>query len=301
MATKISVIVPTYNGGITLEQTLYSLYGQTLNPFEIIVVDNASTDGSVALLEKFQSQSTSRRIKSQIIRNKKNLGVTGGRNSGIKAANKKANYLFFFDHDMVADKKMLEELFKVAESDSNIGIVTPKIYYWEDRKIIWAAGTNMNLWTGQVLFRGGKDKGQYETVEEVQVAPAAILVKRQVVEKIHKFDDRFFATYEDTDFCYRARNAGFKTYYVPSAVAYHKISREKNLEQKHLLSRSFWIARNRVIFMRDFGKNYFIFLLISPVYLFYFVKLAINQKDFIGLANYLKGYKAGIIEVLGRK
>ncbi len=297
MGPKISIIVPTYNGRKTLEQALYSLARQTLKTFEIIVVDNASTDGSAALLQKLQAS----RLKFRIIRNKKNLGVTGGRNSGIKAANKKANYLFFFDHDMVADKKMLEGLVNVANSDSDIGIVTPKIYYWEDKKIIWSAGTNINLWTGQVLFRGGKDQGQYETVEEVQVAPAAILVKRQVVEKINMFDDRFFATYEDTDFCFRARRAGFKTYYVPTAIAYHKISREKKLEQKHLLSRSFWIARNRLIFMHEFGKNYLLFLLISPVYFFYFVKLAINQKDFFGLVNYLKGYLAGIMDVSDRK
>ncbi len=297
MVPKISVIVPTYNGRKTLEQTLSSLAGQTLRAFEIIVVDNASTDESTALLQKLQTS----RLKFKIISNKKNLGVTGGRNSGINAANKRAKYVFFFDHDMVADKKMLEELVKVAESDSNIGIVTPKIYYWEDKKIIWAAGTDINLWTGQVLFRGGKDQGQFETVEEVQVAPAAILVKRQVIEKIHKFDDRFFATYEDTDFCYRARKVGFKTYYAPLANAYHKISREKKLEQKRLLSRSFWIARNRLIFMREFGKNYLIFLLISPIYFFYFVKLAINQKDFIGLVNYLKGYLAGIMEAFDRK
>ena len=84
---------------------------------------------------------------------------------------------------MVADKGMLEELVKVSESDNEVGIVTPKIYYSDDKDRIWSAGTGMNLWTGQVLFRGGKDMGQFDVSEEVQVAPAAMLVKRKVLDK----------------------------------------------------------------------------------------------------------------------
>ena len=233
----------------------------------------------------------------KLVNLKRNTGVTGGRNAGISIANKNSQYLLFIDHDMVVDKNMLENLVQVAEMDPSYGIITPKTYYWENKKRIWAAGTNINLWTGQVLFRGGKDRGQFERIEEVQVAPAVILAKREVLNKINGFDNRYFATYEDTDFCFRAKREGFKTIYAPAAIAYHKISPLPADERKRLLDRSFWIGRNRILFMRDHGKNFYTFLLISSIYLLYFLLLAIKEKDFKGFMNYLKGAVAGCIIV----
>lgn len=296
--SKISVIIPTLNSWNTLGSCITSIFKQTLKPEELIVVDNASSDGTWEKISNLKSRAANAEQISnlKLVRNKQNLGVTGGRNAGISIANKNSQYLLFFDHDMVADKNMLLNLVKVAEMDSSYGIITPKIYYWEDKKRIWAAGTNINLWTGQVLFRGGRDVGQFEKIEEVQVAPAVMLVCQEVIHKLKGFDSRYFATYEDTDFCFRAKDKGFKTIYSPKAFAYHKISPKKNLEQKRLLDRSFWIGRNRVLFMRDFGKSYYLFLLFSPVYLLYFIKLALQQKNPKGLTSYLKGFIAGMLQ-----
>lgn len=287
LKSKISVIIPTLNSWATLRECITSINKQTVKPSEIIVVDNASSDGTSKNVRKNFP-------KVKLITLERNTGVTGGRNAGIKLASKKSDYLLFIDHDMIADKNMLANLIDVAEMDESYGIITPRIYYWQDKKRIWAAGTNINLWTGRVLFRGGKDIGQFEKIEEVQVAPAAMLVKRKVIDTIKKFDNRYFATYEDTDFCFRARKHNFKTVYAPAAIAFHKISPLHSDEQKRLLSRSFWIGRNRVLFMRDFGRSYIIFLFFSTVYLLYFIKLALEQKNFEGLINYIKGFIAGV-------
>lgn len=286
---KVLVIIPTLNSWNTLRSCVVSLYEQTLLPTEILVVDNGSTDGTSSKVKIFFP-----RVK--LITLDRNTGVTGGRNAGISAANKKGGYLLFFDHDMVAEKNMVENLVEVAEMDKSYGIITPKIYYLEDKKRVWAAGTNINLWTGQVLFRGGKDMGQFEKIEEVQVAPAALLVKKQVISRIGKFDERYFLTYEDTDLCFRAKRKGYKTIYVPKAIAYHQLSLLKTDDRKRLLSRAFYVARNRVLFMKDFGKNFYLFLLFSPVYLFYFGVMAIIEKDFKSFNNFLKGYLRGITE-----
>jgi len=299
---KISVVIPTYNSWKTLKPCIGSAKKQTLKPDEIIIVDNASTDGTKEKVKKHFPD-------VKLVALEKNTGVTGGRNTGIKASSKHCNYIFFFDHDMVADDRMLEELVKVAENNKNIGIVTPKIYYWKDphsdrqgRKRIWAAGTGMNLWTGQVLFRGGEDVGQYDKVEEVQVAPAAMLVKKEVIDKIGGFDDRYFATYEDTEFCFRAREVGFLTYYSPSSMAWHKISPEKKDEEERLLSRSFYVARNRIYFMGDYANNFWIFLLFSPAYFIYYFKIALNNLDKKAILEYLKGYVVGVkMEFLVRR
>lgn len=287
---KISVVIPTYNSWLTLEPCLSSIYKQTLMPLEVIVVDNGSVDETSSNVSKYFP-------KVKLIKLRKNTGVTGGRNAGIEKSSKSSDYILFFDHDMIADKKMTECLVLTAEENQHYGIITPKIFYWENKKRIWAAGTNINLWTGQVLFRGGRDRGQYDKVEEVQVAPAAMFVSRQVLKKIHKFDNRYFATYEDTDFCFRAEKKGYKTIYSPNAIAYHQISTLSENERKRLLERSFWIARNRILFMKDFGKNFYLFLCFSLVYLLYFIKLSWQQRDLEGLLNYVRGVGAGFREV----
>ena len=289
MTKKISVIIPTYNSYKTLLPCVKSILDQTLKPYEVIVVDNASVDGS---WEKLLQSNLVSEIK--IYRNAKNLGVTGGRNRGIKEASKKSDYLFFFDHDMIADKKMLKELVNTAE-DENAGIVTPKIYYLSDKTRIWSAGTAVNLWTGQTIFRGGRDRGQYEKSEEVAVAPAAILAKWAVVDKLRNFDDRYFATYEDTDFSFRAKKVGFKVYYSPKAVAYHDLSTDPNKEAERLLSRGYLVGKNRVLFMKDFGKNFFVFLCFLPVYVFYYAKMGLKHNNFKGIGNFVRGTIEGIL------
>jgi len=229
------------------------------------------------------------------IKNTKNLGVTGGRNRGVREASKSSDYIFFFDHDMVADPRMLEELIKVAEEKKEIGIVTPKIYYWENKNVIWSAGTDVNLWTGQTIFYGGKDVGQYNEIREVGVAPAAILAKREVLDKVGNFDSIYFATYEDTDFCFRAKRMGFLTYYAPSATAYHKIPFDKKDADIRLLSRSYWIGRNRVIFMRRFGKNILVFVVLLPVFFVYYLYLSSKYKNINSIKDFVRGTVDGFL------
>lgn len=287
---KISVVIPTYNSWQTLKECIKSIQNQTLVPSEIIIVDNASIDG------------TSEKVKIdfpevKLISLKINTGVTGGRNKGIEESSRWSDYVLFFDHDMVANKNMIEELVRVSQLDKKVGIVTPKIFYWEDRKRIWAAGTGINLWTGQILFRGGRDVGQYEREEEVQVAPAVLLAKREVINQLKLFDNRYFTTYEDTDFCFRARKAGFKVFYAPKAKAFHKIPSEPKEESIRLLSRAYWVGRNRILFMKDFGNNFYIFLVFLPIFIIYYLRLALVHKRFPAWIKLIQGIFVGFTEV----
>jgi GT2 family glycosyltransferase len=294
MNKKISVIIPTQNGLATIIPCLKSIINQSVKPQEIIIVDNASTDRTIRKVQNLKVNSQGDNLKLKIIKNKKNLGVTGGRNRGIREVMEDVSYLFFFDHDMVAENKMLEELVKVAQKYPKVGVVTPKIYYWGDKKVIWSAGTGINLWSGQVIFRGGIDVGQYEKDQEVQVAPAAMLVKKEVISKIHKFDDIFFAVYEDTDFCFRAKNIGYLTYYAPKAIAYHKIPYKNSDVYKRLVERLYWIGRNRTIFMKRFGRSMIIYLLFSPMYFMYYSFLSIRYGKLSNISDYLRGFVDGL-------
>lgn len=294
MLSKVSVIIPTLNSWVTLRYSIASLYKQTLTPFEIIVVDNDSSDRTSENVKKEFPE-----IKLVVL--ERNTGVTGGRNAGIKTANKNSQYLLFFDHDMVAGKSMLENLIKAINMNSGYGIATPKIGYLHSKGYIWSSGTSINLWTGQVLFRSGKDLGQYDKVEEVQVAPAAFLVKKEVIKKIGIFDNRYFATYEDTDFCFRAKLQGFSTVYTPYALAYHDISPDPEFTASRLLSRAYYVGRNRVLFMKDYAKSFPLFLLFSPVYLLYFVYLGLKLRNMKGVIDYLKGFMVGLKDCMKKK
>lgn len=284
---KISVVIPTYNSWITLRESIKSIQNQTLKPFEVIIIDNGSSDGTP---DKVKSSFP----KVKLIRLKENRGVTGGRNKGIESASD-TDFILFFDHDMIADKKMLQNMVKIFGLRNKLGIVTPKIYYFDDKKRIWAAGTGINLWTGQVIFRGGRDIGQYEKTEEVQVAPAVMLVKRELINRLKAFDDRYFATYEDTDFCFRARIAGFKIFYAPRAFAYHKIPSDPKKEAIRLLSRAYLVGRNRILFMKDFGNNFYVFLLFLPIFIIYYLRLAVINGRFIDWLKFIYGTFAGIM------
>lgn len=285
---KISVIIPTYNSWRTLKECVASLLRQTVRPSEIIVVDNGSTDKTCKNIRSFFP-------KIRLIQLKKNTGVTGGRNMGINVVDSKVPYLCFFDHDMVADRKMLGELLKGIDNDNDIGIAAPKIYYHTDKKRIWSAGTGINLWTGKVWFRGGKDVGQYDLSQEIEIAPAAMLVKKEVIDKIKGFDDRYFVTFEDSDFCFRAKKKKFSIVYIPAAVAYHQISPDLKIESRRLLDRAFWIGRNRILFMKDFGKIFYVFLLFLPFYCVYYLKLAIENKRPKAFLSFMKGITAGFL------
>src|SRR3989344_9484832 len=128
---KVSVVIPTYNLKSDLLDCIDSIVRQDYKNIEIIVVDNASTDGtSEAVKKKFP--------KVKVIRNKKNLGVTGGANRGVKEA--VGAYLLFIDHDNILKKDMITKLVELMESDPKIGITVGKIYFDEDRSVIWAAG-----------------------------------------------------------------------------------------------------------------------------------------------------------------
>src|SRR5687767_8936869 len=126
MNPRISVVVPTYNSVQTLGPCIESIYSQTIKPFEVIIIDNASSDGTWQMLGKNFP-------KAKKIRLEENTGVTGGRNEGIKNVSKQSGYIFFFDHDMIADKKLLRALVEALKSDPQAGIITPKIYYWDDK------------------------------------------------------------------------------------------------------------------------------------------------------------------------
>lgn len=214
----ISVVIPNFNGAKFLPMCLDSFKDQTYKDFELIVVDNCSTDGSCELIrEKYP--------EVILIPMDYNSGFSVAVNRGMAKAG--GEYIALFNNDAAAEPGWLEELLKGMESDETVGICGSKILFYFQRDTIDSTG--VTLYDDGVTENRGhqeKDTGQYEKREFLFGAcAAAILYRRKMLEDIavegEIYDEDFFAYYEDADINFRAHLAGYKCLYVPSAVVYH--------------------------------------------------------------------------------
>lgn len=252
----VSLVILNYNGREYIERCIDSVLNQTYRNREIIIVDNASSDGSLEILKKKYSSDV------RIVENKENLGFAEGNNIGMRMA--KGRYIALLNNDAIADKNWLKMLVSAAErSDSSFGSWASKILFYEDRKIIDTVGhllypDGLNRGRG----KGEADKGQYNKEEEVFCpSGCAALYLKTMLDKIGFFDADFFAYGDDLDLGMKARMAGWKCLYVPDAVVFHLSSATAG---KYSTLKAYLVERNRIwILIKYFPLRY---ILLSPVY-----------------------------------
>jgi len=231
--SRVSVIVLNWNGWQDTVECLGSLEKlETGNlKIDVIVCDNGSTDDSLERLRAFKIQNS--RFKIHVIENRANLGFAGGNNPGIRYAMEQgADYVFLLNNDtIIQDGDFLQKLVAVGESDPTIGILGPFVLFADDPEKIHFAGGKINFWMNRAEHIGLGEKmenGKWKTVRPYEVdyiTGAAMLVKRQVIEKIGLMNESYFLYYEDSDWCIRARKAGFRCIMVSEARILHKVSR----------------------------------------------------------------------------
>jgi len=228
---KVSVIIINWNGKDYITKCIRSLKNLDYKDYEIIVVDNGSNDGSQkTLMKEFPSL--------KLIENGENLGFAEGNNIGIKKAfqDLEVKYIATLNNDTVVESSWLRELVYAAERNGRIGSCQSKMLRYSDHRIIDSTGIKL-LPTGSVADRGSgeEDKGQYEKFAEVFGACAgAALYRREMLDEVGLFPSEYFASYEDVDLAWRARYAGWKCVYIPSAIVYHVrfASQKKMLDEK---------------------------------------------------------------------
>lgn len=229
---------------------------------EIVLVDNASTDNSLDLIQKSKIKNQSDNFKLKIIENNENLGFAEGNNVGIHyALENGADYVMLLNPDTLVDKNLLVHLIDFAETDDKIGILSPKIYfapgfeYHHDRykdsergRVIWYAGGKMD-WKNVLASHRGvdeMDQGQYDEVMETDFGTGCcLLVKSQVLQKIGFLDEQYFLYFEDNDFCQRAKKAGYQTYYAPKGYLYHLNAGSSKSGSD---TQDYFISRNRMLY-----------------------------------------------------
>lgn len=292
----VSAIIVTRNRKQDVIYCINSLKKSDYKNLEIIVVDNDSDEP----IEKWFKKKFP---DVKLILSNKNLGGAGGRNLGLKYA--KGNFYLFMDDDAIAGKKMIISLVKILKNEKSAGVVQPIIYDKERRNLLDGAGHDINLLTGRIKAWGAKEEdfGQYNFLREIPLAGCIWMVKREVIDKIGGYDERYFIPYEDSDFSFRARKAGYKIYCNPEALAWHTgrkeifVNRWVDLIGISSLERAFRVSRNKLIYMSKHApnKNFLLFLIfIQPIYLLIHSIIIIIALRFDVLIKYWQGVFEGL-------
>jgi len=248
----VSIIIVNYNQKNLLNVCVKGILKVAPKiDYEIIVVDNASTDGSDAIIDKLKTKSQ----KLKVILNKKNLGFAGGCNVGIKES--KGDYILILNPDIVVLENSIEKLYQFMEKNKNVGIAGPKLL--NPDKSIQSSCYRFPSWYIPILrrtFLGGlswaKKKLDYYLMNDFDhqggkgvdwLLGAALMIRKSMLDKIGLFDERFFLYFEDIDLCRRAKKSGWQVYYYPFSEMFHYYQRTSAKQQGFfsLFSKVTWI------------------------------------------------------------
>jgi GT2 family glycosyltransferase len=247
---QVTIIVLNWNGLNDTLDCLESLDQLDYQNYKVVIVDNGSIDGSVPVIrERFPGVT--------IIENGENLGYAGGNNVGLRyAMAEEADYALLLNNDTVVDPAFLRILVYAVQAEPAVGIAGPTIYYHERPDVIWSAGGAIDWQRGNTRMVGLDERGEGQFGAEPRavdfVTGCAMLIRRTVMEKAGLLDERFFAYYEETEWCVRVARAGYKIVHVPLARMWHKISPSAQADSPLV---HYYMTRNRLLFLKATGAG----------------------------------------------
>jgi hypothetical protein len=263
MSSKVSVIIVNYNGAHHLDSCLNSLYRQSFKDFEIIVVDNNSSDDSVRILEKHQN-------RINLIELKINTGFAGGNNIGYKFA--KGEYIVTLNNDTEVAEDWLERLVFAISENTSIGMCASNIVMF-DSDITDSAGDGFTTsGRGVKLNQGQKFKTDNKLSYIFGACAGAALYRKKMIEEIGFFDEDFYLIHEDTDLSFRAQLLGWKCIYVPNAIVKHKVSSTIGIDSD--ISIYYSLRNTLLVWLKNMPKKlmlkYFHHVLVHEVATFFY-------------------------------
>lgn len=219
---NICIIILNWNGYAVTKDCLLSLQQISYPCYNIIIVDNGSTDNSVGKLSKEFAQVDYFPLD-------RNYGFTGGNNKGIVYALNKYNpdYFLLLNNDTEVCADFLDQLLQPFLCYPTVFATVPKIYFFDKKDTIWCAGGKVSALTGIVTEYGKRQKDSKATSVQKTVGfmnGCSVLLSKNAIQKIGLLDELFFAYSEDTDYSLRIRKSGHTIVYVPESVVYHKVS-----------------------------------------------------------------------------
>jgi GT2 family glycosyltransferase len=224
MSKKLAIILVNWNSYSLTDDTLQSLYKTSYKDYDIICVDNASTDDSLKQLRTNHANII-------LLTCDQNTGFTGGNNKGMQYAIQQGyTYTLLLNNDVAVESDFLESLVQALDENENLGAVQPLIYFHHDRTLIWNAGSRYNKWLGVTKTIGYNKKDAQHTYRNQNqgfaskiawITGCAFMVKNEVLKKVGLLYEPFFIYYEDVDLSFRIKNAGYDLGYVSASVIYH--------------------------------------------------------------------------------
>jgi GT2 family glycosyltransferase len=294
---KISIILLNYNGADDTLECLRSLFSVSYSHFDIIIVDNKSTDDSVIKIQRFLLSNGFLCSKSggsyilegltiKLIKSDHNGGYGCGNNIGIKSALEgDTDYVLILNNDTEVESDFIQPLLEIAVSDSNIGIVGNKILYHSDKSNIWFNGGSFSPLTARLKhFDFNKKNINQECSEKVTFITGCLwLIPRKVFVDVGYINEKYFMYVEDFEYCYRVQKKGFKLKIANTNMVSHKVG---GVSEGHVSAFSiYWKSRNKI----RFAKEYFSFpnnvIAISEVAIFQSIRWIYKGKMKLLLSN----------------
>jgi GT2 family glycosyltransferase len=289
---KVSIIVLNWNGKEDTIECLNSLNNITYPNYDIVLVDNGSTDGSAAFFSKHYP-------KVKIITNRENMGFAEGNNIAIKHLLKtNTEYVLLLNNDTIVDREFLTELIKVIEKNPRIGIVGPVICDYKNPNLVQSAGVKINWNTGNqnVLYANKKYAEIPNKLIYVDyIAGCALLCKLKFYTELGFLNPKYFAYWEETDLCIRAKKAGYEVTCLPGTKIWHKGTFNRKIsgfKQYHMIRNMFWFMRQHANIKTLLFFTLYFFIIKFELEIF----KCIYYKNYVTLPFFLKGIRDGIIE-----
>ena len=267
MNFKVIVLILSYDGKHLLDDSVSSYLANDYSNFEVVVIDNGSTDGTREYVQN-------KWPVVHVLRTETNLGYSGGFNIGLEYAfeQKNADYVLITNNDVKADENAISALIMIAKKNPMTGFVTGKVYYYDQPDILQTVGKEYSdlVWNGKHIGAREKDIGQFDQESErCFIDDIYTLVSRKVFEDVGSYNPEFFLQCEEWDWQARAKNKGYKIQYTPHAKIWHK---ESMTIGRQSATKSYYNARNPMLVILkyrspDFFKTYFWHHLYSGVFL----------------------------------
>ncbi|MET0635115.1 MAG: glycosyltransferase family 2 protein [Chitinophagaceae bacterium] len=281
----ISIVTLNWNQVDITCEFLESTRNFTYKNYEILVCDMGSAVDPTNRINSGNYPNT------RVLRSETNLGFSGGNNWGMRHL--KGDYIFIVNNDTEVTPSLLEDLLEPFSQDPTIGVTCPKIRFHHNPEVIQYAGFHpINVFTGRTTAVGTleEDKGQHDQSGFTHGAHAcAMLVKREVIEKVGMFPEKFFIYYEEWDWSSRIIRAGYKIYYQAKGLIFHK---ESITMGKKSAIKVYFHTRNRILYMRR-NTNFLQFFVFISFFTFFTAPKSIitfaAKKQFQHLKSFIKG------------
>lgn len=245
MAPKVSIIILNWNSKEDTLECLESVYQIDYPNYEVIVVDNGSTDGSVEAIKAIYPQTI-------IIENEMNLGFAEGNNKGITyAMGEESQYIMLLNNDTIIAPEAIKLLVEIAKRDKRIGALGPLILYYGTTNRVWSAGGIINLNKGDwVRICYGRINENIYDVDAL--SGCALMLRAATIMESGLLDSNFFLYGEDIDLCLRIKKCGYSVICMPKAKVWHKVG--KTIGGSDSPEYIYYTTRNRLLFMRKHGS-----------------------------------------------